>query len=167
MALRRPIIAAGAPNKPLSIGTTVRTSASHPVGSALLSKSDDLGRRRVELLTGFPFAGDEVVHLVAEFRPALRTEMFFETFFGLATDGKTNRKGLPNPLRLAVLAREYQDELHLARPPLRVQRALFGPWRRWGGSSVTEAGIQGKAPILSPSDRSQDRAVGDRPRGGR
>jgi quercetin dioxygenase-like cupin family protein len=72
-------------------------------------------------------AGDEVVHVVGEFRPALRTEMFFETFFGLATDGKTNRKGLPNPLRLAVLMREYEDELQLARPPLRAQKALFGP----------------------------------------
>lgn len=72
-------------------------------------------------------AGEEVVHVVGEFRPALRTEMFFETFFGLATDGKTNRKGLPNPLRLAVLMREYEDELQLARPPLRAQKVLFGP----------------------------------------
>jgi hypothetical protein len=53
--------------------------------------------------------------------------MFFETFFGLATDGKTNRKGLPNPMRLAVLMREYEEELQLARPSIRVQRAMFGP----------------------------------------
>ena len=64
---------------------------------------------------------------LGEFRAALRTELFFETFFGLATDGKTNRKGLPNPLRLAVMMREYEAELHLARPSVKVQRALFGP----------------------------------------
>jgi hypothetical protein len=65
--------------------------------------------------------------VLGEFRPALRTEVFFETFFGLASDGKTNRKGLPNPLRLAVLMREFEDELHLARPSVKLQRALFGP----------------------------------------
>jgi hypothetical protein len=53
--------------------------------------------------------------------------MFFETFFGLATDGKTNRKGLPNPVQLAVLMREYEDELHLASPPLIAQKAVFAP----------------------------------------
>ncbi len=72
-------------------------------------------------------AGEEEVHVLGEFKPALRTELFFETFFGLAADGKTNRKGLPNPMRMAVLMREYADELHLARPSVRAQRALFGP----------------------------------------
>lgn len=72
-------------------------------------------------------AGEEDVHVLGEFRPALRTEVFFETFFGLATDGKTNRKGLPNLIHLAVLMREYEDELHLASPPLRAQKALFAP----------------------------------------
>jgi quercetin dioxygenase-like cupin family protein len=72
-------------------------------------------------------AGEEDAHVLGEFRPALRTEVFFETFFGLATDGKTNRKGLPNPVHLAVLMREYKNELHLASPPLMVQRALFAP----------------------------------------
>lgn len=72
-------------------------------------------------------AGEEEVHILGEVRPALRTEMFFETFFGLATDGKTSRKGLPNPLQLAVLVREYQDEVRLARPPVAIQGALFGP----------------------------------------
>jgi quercetin dioxygenase-like cupin family protein len=72
-------------------------------------------------------AGEEDAHVLGEFRPALRTEVFFETFFGLATDGKTNRKGLPNPVHLAVLMREYENELHLASPPLRAQKALFAP----------------------------------------
>src|SRR2546430_12531334 len=74
--------------------------------------------------------GQEELHVLGEFRPALRTEMFFETYFGWAKDGKTNRKGLPNPLRLAVLVDAYQDELRLARPPFAIQRALFGPDRK-------------------------------------
>ena len=53
--------------------------------------------------------------------------MFFETFFGLAKDGKTNSRGLPNLLSMAVLMREYEGEVRLARPPFAVQRALFGP----------------------------------------
>lgn len=70
---------------------------------------------------------EEEAHLIVELRPALRTETFFETFFGLAKDGKVNpRSGLPNLFQLALLAREYEDEIYLARPPLFVQRVLFG-----------------------------------------
>jgi quercetin dioxygenase-like cupin family protein len=71
--------------------------------------------------------GEDDVHVLGEFRPALRTEVFFETFFGLAADDKTNQKGLPNALQLAVMMREYEDEMRLARPSVRVQRAVFGP----------------------------------------
>jgi hypothetical protein len=38
-------------------------------------------------------------------------EAFFETFFGLARDGKTNKRGLPSPLQLAVIGRHYRDEI--------------------------------------------------------
>jgi quercetin dioxygenase-like cupin family protein len=58
-------------------------------------------------------------------RPALKTEAFFETVWGLARAGKTNEKGVPNLLRVAVLCREYEDEFRLAKPPWPVQRALF------------------------------------------
>jgi quercetin dioxygenase-like cupin family protein len=59
-------------------------------------------------------------------RPALNTEAFFETVWGLAKDGKVNDKGVPNLLRVALIAREYEDEFRLASPPWAVQRALFG-----------------------------------------
>ena len=49
-------------------------------------------------------AGDEEAHFVCEVRPALQFEQLVETMFALAADGKTNRKGMPNPLRLAVIA---------------------------------------------------------------
>ena len=47
--------------------------------------------------------------------------------FGLASDGKTDRMGLPKPLQLASLAIEFSDEVRLAWPPVIVQRVLFVP----------------------------------------
>jgi hypothetical protein len=42
--------------------------------------------------------------------------------FALAADGKTNRKGMPNPLRLAVIANAHFDTVQLPFPPAFVQR---------------------------------------------
>ena len=72
-------------------------------------------------------AGRQDVHFRCEVTPALHFETFIETFFGLASDGKTNAKGLPNPLQLAVLARTYKEDVRLARPSPAVQTLLFGP----------------------------------------
>jgi quercetin dioxygenase-like cupin family protein len=72
-------------------------------------------------------AGDDTVHALVDFRPALRTERAFETLAGLARDGKTNRAGAPkNPLRLALVLREFEDEIYFVRPPLAVQRVILG-----------------------------------------
>ena len=68
-------------------------------------------------------AGDGVAHFVCEVRPALQFEQLIETMFALAADGKTNRKGMPNPLRLAVIAREHFDTVRLPFPPAALQRA--------------------------------------------
>ena len=46
--------------------------------------------------------------------------------FGLAQDGKTNSKGMPNLLQAAIFAREFSDVLYFTKPPLLVQRLLFG-----------------------------------------
>ena len=73
-------------------------------------------------------AGDEEVHALVEFEPALRAEVPLETLAGLARDGKVNGAGVPkDPFRLALLLHDYEDELYLASPPLFVQRAVFGP----------------------------------------
>jgi quercetin dioxygenase-like cupin family protein len=58
-------------------------------------------------------------------RPALRTEAFFETVFGLALQGKTDEKGVPNLLQAAVIAEEYADVFRLASPPWPVQKLLL------------------------------------------
>ena len=49
-----------------------------------------------------------------QLRPALDMETLFETMFGLAGDGKVNKRGVPNPLQMLVLARAYRRE---AAPP--------------------------------------------------
>ena len=67
-------------------------------------------------------AGDEVAHFVCEVRPALQFESLLETMFALAADGKTNRKGMPNPLRLAVIANAHFDTVQLPFPPAILQK---------------------------------------------
>ena len=58
-----------------------------------------------------------------EVRPALQFESLIETMFGLAEDGKTNRNGMPNPLRLAVIAQHHFQDVQLPFPPAWMQRA--------------------------------------------
>jgi quercetin dioxygenase-like cupin family protein len=68
-------------------------------------------------------AGDGEARFLCEVRPALEFESLIETMFGLAAEGKTNRKGMPNPLRLAVIARSHFDTVRLPFPPAWLQRA--------------------------------------------
>jgi quercetin dioxygenase-like cupin family protein len=72
--------------------------------------------------------GDEEVRALVELRPASsRSEIMLETVFGLAQDGKLSKAGIPsNPFRLALIVHDYEDQIYLARPPLAVQRVLFG-----------------------------------------
>ena len=85
-------------------------------------------------------AGHGEAHFVCEVRPALQFEQLIETMFGLAADGKTNRKGMPNPLRLAVVARHHFDDVRLPFPPAWMQRmglALGAPVGRVLGYQAT------------------------------
>jgi quercetin dioxygenase-like cupin family protein len=68
-------------------------------------------------------AGQAEARFLAEVRPALQFESLIETMFTLAAEGKTNRKGLPNPLRLAVIAKAHFDTVRLPFPPAWLQRA--------------------------------------------
>ena len=67
-------------------------------------------------------AGEDVASFVCEIRPAMQFEQLVETMYSLAADGKTNRKGMPNPLRLAVIANEHFDTVRLPFPPAWMQR---------------------------------------------
>ena len=49
-------------------------------------------------------AGEEEAHVVVEIRPGARFEEAIRNSFGLAQDGKTNAKGMPNLLQAALFA---------------------------------------------------------------
>jgi quercetin dioxygenase-like cupin family protein len=81
----------------------------------------------------FRNAGEGEARFLCEVRPALQFESLIETMFTLANEGKTNRKGLPNPLRLAVIAKAHFDTVRLPFPPVALQRialALGAPLGR-------------------------------------
>ena len=61
--------------------------------------------------------GDEDARCIQEFRPALRTDLFFETYFALARDGKLDEKGMPSLLQMAVLVPAFGDEMRPTSPP--------------------------------------------------
>jgi quercetin dioxygenase-like cupin family protein len=71
-------------------------------------------------------AGEEEALVRIEVRPAARFEAMILNLFGLAQDGRTNARGLPNLLQLALLVREFRDVIRFTRPPQAVQAVLFG-----------------------------------------
>jgi hypothetical protein len=67
--------------------------------------------------------GETAARFRTEVRPALQFEQLLATMYTLAADGKTNRKGMPNPLRLAVIAKHHFDDVRLPVIPVWMQRA--------------------------------------------
>ena len=57
-----------------------------------------------------PVETDEI-GATLEFRPALDMETFFETWFGLAADGKLNERGRPTLLQTMVLFHDFRREI--------------------------------------------------------
>src|SRR5947207_2922250 len=96
-----------------------------------------VGRKKVELGAGegatvlpgtahkFWNAGDGQARFTCEVRPAGAFEQLIETMFSLAGDGKTSKKGMPNPLRLAVIAKYHFDDVRLPLIPHVLQRAAL------------------------------------------
>ena len=70
-------------------------------------------------------AGDDELVFRCEIRPALQFESLIETMFSLAADGKTNKKGMPNPLRLAVIANAHFDTVQLPVVPAWMQKVAL------------------------------------------
>lgn len=72
-------------------------------------------------------AGDEELHLTVRFEPALETEAFLRDLATLGRRGAVKPDGAPSLLQVAALYDAYgYDLLHLANPPLGVQKLLFG-----------------------------------------
>lgn len=79
--------------------------------------SDGIAHVRVEL-EATPTAPGE---------PANRFTSMIEALWSLGALGRVNKQGLPDPLWLAAIAREYRDAIRFAKPPAAVQAALFIP----------------------------------------
>ena len=70
-------------------------------------------------------AGEGEALITVEIRPGGRFEEMIANLFGLAQDGKTNARGMPNLLQAALFAREFEDVLYFTKPPRAVQKVLF------------------------------------------
>jgi quercetin dioxygenase-like cupin family protein len=80
----------------------------------------------------FRNGGHEEAGVIWQVRPALKTQQFYETLWGLAADGKTSKDGIPNLLQMAVMLQDYADEFVLSSPPPFVQRTVFAVLARIG-----------------------------------
>ena len=87
---------------------------------------------------------DETVRMNVEVRPALAIESLLETMYGLAADGKTNRFGMPNPLRLAVIADAHFDVVRVPVVPSWLQKAALAV-----GAAVGR--LLGYGPVYQPT----------------
>jgi quercetin dioxygenase-like cupin family protein len=110
--------------------------------------------QRVRVLPGVAHdwwnAGEEEAHVFVEGSGpgALRLTEIFQNLFGLAQDGKTNAKGIPNLLQGAILLREFEDVVYFTNPPRVVQRVLFGPL----AAIARVLGYKGSYPKYTDSD---------------
>jgi len=69
-------------------------------------------------------AGEEELYMVAELRPALKTEFFLESMYALAQQGKVNKVGLPGTLQFAAILNECPGELYVVGPPIFAQKFM-------------------------------------------
>jgi quercetin dioxygenase-like cupin family protein len=69
--------------------------------------------------------GEDEAHVIVDIRPARRFELMIQNLYGLANDGKTDERGVPNLLPLALFTREFRHEGEFIRPPRILQRLLF------------------------------------------
>jgi quercetin dioxygenase-like cupin family protein len=76
----------------------------------------------------------EEAHVLVEIKRALgadhfdpgRFELLIGMLFGLANEGKVDRRGRPSALQAAVIAREFADVVVFTHPPAAVQKVLLG-----------------------------------------
>ena len=89
-----------------------------------------------------------------EVRPAFQFEQLIETMFSLAQEGKTNKKGLPNPFRLAVIANAHFDDVRLPFPPQWLQKlglAMGAPVGRALGYEAATAYSRDRTVVALPA----------------
>ena len=94
-------------------------------------------RSRASRMTGGNASSTEDAHVLVEIDRAPdaehfdpnRFELLVQTLFGLANDGKVDRKGRPNPLQAAVIARHFADVVVFTSPRRRCS-ARYSPSSR-------------------------------------
>lgn len=67
----------------------------------------------------------EPVRVAHEHHPAMDSAEHVKAMWSLAQRGKTDEKGIPNPLRFAVVNRAYPGVAYTTAVPVPVQRAMF------------------------------------------
>src|SRR3954462_14916367 len=97
--------------------------------------------------------GHEPSQCRVEIRPALKMEQLFETTVQLAQEGRTNSKGMPKPLDLALFVEEFKDEVKAPFPPAPVVKAVMAPLRALarGRDRGRTQRPRGTAPTLQPA----------------
>jgi mannose-6-phosphate isomerase-like protein (cupin superfamily) len=97
--------------------------------------------------------GAEPVSFRCVVRPALQFESLIETMFTLAAEGRTNRKGMPNPVRMAAIARAHRDVIRLAGVPAWLQDigtlAAMPLAHACGYTAPRPQPVRGRNPILA------------------
>jgi hypothetical protein len=99
----------------------------------------------------FGNVGSNDARFLCEIRPALQFESLIETMFTLAAEGKTNRKGMPNPLRLAVIAKAHFDTVRLPFPPEALQRVALAVAAPLGKALGYGETVTSRSPLSSAS----------------
>jgi hypothetical protein len=110
-------------------GSTSPTApfASKLRGKTIVAKAGDVVVVPPGARHKFANGGDEPAHARVEIRPALRMEQLFETAIELAKVGRTNSKGKPKPLDLALFTREFRQETVGPFAPVWLQRLTLAP----------------------------------------
>jgi hypothetical protein len=109
-------------------------------------------------------AEQEEALVLGEVRPALNTETFLETMYGLARDGETDENGVPNLLQQSVtLIGINKGEIYLAWPPIAVQKVLLAALApagrvRLATKSTTRSTVQWRLQGLREQARHPQRA---------
>ncbi|MDQ3102882.1 MAG: cupin domain-containing protein [Actinomycetota bacterium] len=71
--------------------------------------------------------GEVEAQALVEVRPGVAFVEMVGSMFGLARDGKVSPEGMPDPLQLAVMGREYRDVISFTKPPPLVQKLTIPP----------------------------------------
>ncbi len=77
-------------------------------------------------------ASDDDTVIRVDVWPAARFEPMVITFFALGMEGKTDAKGAPSPLQLAVILDEFDDVMEVEGPPRWLQRLVIPVLARIG-----------------------------------